>query len=64
MREERNIDFKRHTSPPVSKMYLLKIIFYVVLLSVVAYIILKGNDKTPSIQDKEITEIHHITLGK
>jgi len=64
MKKERKIDFKRYTSPPVSKMYLLKIIFYVFLLAVLSYFLFKKKGSTPKVQEKEITEIHHITLGE
>jgi len=64
MMEERKIDLKRHTSPPVSRMYLLKTLFYVVLLSILSICLYKRGDKNPSTPEKEITEIHHIKLGE
>lgn len=64
MKEERNIDFKRHTSPPVSKMYLLKIVFYVVMLSVMLYFMFRNDSKSVKTQEKEIREIHNITVEK
>ena len=64
MKEERKIDFKRHTSPPVSKMYLFKIVFYVVLLGVMGYFLFNGNKKSSPIKVKDITQINHITIGQ
>lgn len=64
MTEERNIDLKRHTSPPFSRMYLLKIVFYMVLLSILFICLHNRGDRNPSIQEKEITEIHHVTLDE
>jgi hypothetical protein len=64
MMEERKIDLKRHTSPPVSRIYILKIVFYVVLLSILSIYLHNKGDRNPSIQEKEITEIHHIVLDE
>lgn len=64
MKEERKIDFKRHTSPPVSKMYLFKIVFYVVLLGVMGYFLFKGNKSKPKVDAKDITEINNVSIGQ
>lgn len=64
MKEERKIDFKRHTSPPVSKMYLFKIVFYVVLLGVMGYFLFNGNKKKTSVKVNDITEINNVTIGQ
>ena len=47
--ERHRIDFKQHTLPPVSKWYLIRIIFYVVFLTLVGFAIyyLHGTKKTP-----------------
>lgn len=46
MEEERKIDFKRHASPPASKKYILKIIFYVIFLGGLVYMIISQTNKT------------------
>ena len=45
MDEERKINFKRHASPPASKKYILKIIFYVVFLGALIYMITSQTKK-------------------
>ena len=47
--ERHRIDFKQHTLPPVSKWYLIRIVFYVVFLTLVGFAIyyLHGSKKTP-----------------
>lgn len=45
MEEERKIDFKRHASPPASKKYILKIIFYVIFLGGLFYMIISQTNK-------------------
>ena len=64
MKDERKIDFKRHTSPPVSKMYLFKIIFYVVMLGVLSYFLFRTNPSKEKVDSKDITEITNIQLGQ
>lgn len=64
MKEERKINFKRYTSPPVSKMYLFKIVFYVILLVVMGYFLFKGNKKKTQVKVKDITEINHVIIGQ
>ncbi len=64
MKEERKIDFKRHTSPPVSKMYLLKVVFYVLMLGVLSYFLFKLSSKKQRIKPEEIKEISNIQIGQ
>lgn len=33
MESNRKMDFKKYTSPPVSKWYLVRIVFYIILLT-------------------------------
>ena len=38
MDKERKIDLKKYTSKPVSKFYLIRVIFYVVILGALIYL--------------------------
>lgn len=38
MEEDRSIDLKQHTLPKVSKWYLVRIVFYVVMLTIIALV--------------------------
>ena len=51
MDERQRIDLRQHTSPPVSKWYLLRIIIYVVILILLGVFIyaLSKHKKTPEI---------------
>ena len=66
MEELRKIDFKKHTSPRVSKWYLLKIIFYAILLSLMIYLILtqfdKNSSESPEDAIENVQEIDSFTL--
>ncbi len=59
MTERKKPDFKRHALPPVSKRYLFRIIFYVILLSVIVYIALSTIEKK---NEKDTNEVHEIEL--
>jgi len=57
MEEGRNIDFKKHTSPPASKLYLFKIVFYVLFLGALLYMIfsqVKGGGAEIELEGVEI----------
>ena len=60
MEEKRQIDFKKFASPSGSKMYLLKIVFYVVLLGGLIYLA-KSNPETKTIDDSS-NEIKNISI--
>lgn len=62
MEEQKKIDFRRHTLPPVSKKYLWRIIFYLVMLSIIAYIALStlGMHKKPN--PETIDQIQGVTI--
>ncbi len=62
MEDRKKIDFKRHTLPPVSRWYLWRIIFYVVLLIVVSAIIYATMDMRKGVKPDEIKEIDGINL--
>ena len=62
MEEKRQIDFKKFASPSGSKMYLLKIVFYVVLLGGLIYLAKsKSNPETKTIDDSS-NEIKNISI--
>ena len=62
MEEKRQIDFKKFASPSGSKMYLLKIVFYVVLLGGLIYLAKsKSTPETKTIDDSS-NEIQHISI--
>ena len=65
--EQRKIDLKQHALSPVSKKYLLRIIFYVVLLVGLCFVIyyltnLKPEPK-PVKNPKDVKEIRGVTLS-
>lgn len=52
MEEKRQVDFKKFASPSGSKMYLLKIVFYVTLLGGLIYLVKsKSNKETKAIEN-------------
>ena len=48
MEEKRPVDFKKFASPSASKMYLLKIVFYVTLLGGLIYLVKSKASTKPS----------------
>ena len=62
MEEPRKIDFKKHTSSPVSKWYLARVVFYVILLSVLLYFVLRQPKQAEKPQIKDVQEIENITI--
>ncbi len=50
MEERKKMDFKRHASPPASKKYILKILFYVVFLGALLYLIFSQTNKRKVIE--------------
>ena len=62
MEERKKIDFKRHTLPPVSKKYLWRIIFYLVMLSVIGYIALSTLGMHKKQNPETIDQIHGVTI--
>jgi len=62
MEKKRQIDFKKFASPSGSKIYLLKIVFYVVLLGGLIYLAKsKSTPETKTIDDSS-NEIQHISI--
>ena len=63
LKDPRKIDFKRHTSPPASKWYLIRIIIYVVLLLVAGIIIYSVYQKRDGLQEvQDVVEIEGVSV--
>jgi len=62
MEDRKKLDFKRYTLPPVSRWYLWRIIFYVVLLIVVSAIIYATMDMKKGTNPDEIMEIDGVNF--
>lgn len=62
METQERPDFRKYTLPPVSRKYLLRIIVYLILLSLVAVlaIYMRGTHKKQAPED--IQEIHQIEV--
>lgn len=65
MEDERKVDFKKYVSAPVSKWYLARIIFYIVLLTGLLYLFFsQNNKKTADIDTIESIDRVHVTIEK
>lgn len=62
MDEQRRPDFKKYTLPPVSKKYLFRIIFYLVLLSVIIFIALSTHGKHKRLTEEQIEEVKGVQI--
>ena len=63
MDERRKIDLKQHTLPPVSKRYIIRIIFYVLVLGIIAFGIYTLNNRPKKVRDGgKIQEIKGVQL--
>jgi len=62
MEEKRQIDFKKFTSPPSSKMYLLKIAFYVILIGGLIYLMKSKSSIEPKVTEPLPNTIQNITI--
>jgi len=62
MEEKRQIDFKKFTSPSSSKMYLLKIAFYVILLGGLIYLMKSKSSIEPKVTEPLPNRIQNITI--
>lgn len=60
MNKERKINFKKYTSLPKSKIYLLKILFYIIITLIIFYVLIKKDTKKNKIKEEEIKEIYNI----
>ena len=60
MEEKKTVDFKKYTSPSGSKMYLLKVLFYVIVLAGLIYYM-----KSQTVLENEIqsnTSIENLSI--
>ena len=62
MEEKPKINLKQHTSPPASKKYLFRIVFYIILLSVLSFIIASQLGKKETPKNPEVIEIQTFTI--
>jgi len=50
MEERKKMNFIRHASPPASKKYILKILFYVAFLGVLLYLIFSRKNEQKAVE--------------
>ena len=62
MVEKRQVDFKKFASPSGSKMYLLKIVFYITLLGGLIYLVKSKSHKATNSIEGSPNEIKNITI--
>jgi len=62
MEEKRQVDFKKFASPSGSRMYLLKIVFYVTLLGGLIYLVKSKSHKETKTMENSSNEIQNITI--
>ena len=62
MKEPRKIDLKKHTSPPASKKYLMRVLFYILILSVLGYLIFSKYKNRGNVEGNNVEEIHSFTI--
>ncbi|MFT5860291.1 MAG: hypothetical protein ACI865_002400 [Flavobacteriaceae bacterium] len=63
MEDDRSIDLKQHTLPKVSRWYMLRIIFYVVMLGVIGGVWYYMSHREKPVKDGEkIEEINGVTI--
>ena len=60
MEDQRKVDFKKYVSKPVSKWYLARIGFYIILLSALIYLFFFQNGK----KKVSVEEVHRIDKVK
>ncbi len=61
MDDQRKVDFKKYLSKPVSKWYLARILFYIVLLTGLLYLFFSQNGKK-TIDIKKIKRIDKVNV--
>ena len=62
MGEKRQIDFKKFTSPSSSKMYLLKIAFYIIVLGGLIYLMKSKSSIKPKVTEPLPNTIQNTTI--
>lgn len=62
MEERRRPDFKQYTLAPFSRKFLLRILFYVLVLSTIAYVALSTEGKHRKMDPNDIQEINSVEI--
>jgi len=62
MKDPGKIDFKKHTSPPASKKYLIRVLFYILIFSVLGYLMFHKYKNRGNEQHDTVEEIHSLTI--
>ncbi|MDG1428138.1 MAG: hypothetical protein P8M19_03250 [Crocinitomicaceae bacterium] len=61
MKDDRSIDLKQHALPKVSKWYLVRIIFYVIMLAIIGIVWYYTRGKEKPVKDaasvEEVTDV-------
>lgn len=61
MKEERKVDFKKYVSKPVSKWYLVRIAFYIILLTGLIVLFFYQNNKQ-KVNPEKIDSIENVNI--
>lgn len=65
MEDKPKIDLKQHTVKRVSRLYMLKIFFYILLLAgILAYYFSQNRKKDEKKEVEDVKEIRNITIGE
>tara|TARA_B110000093_G_scaffold172794_1_gene204176 strand:- start:99 stop:296 length:198 start_codon:yes stop_codon:yes gene_type:complete len=65
MEDKPKIDLKQHTVKRVSRLYMLKIFFYILLLAgILIYYFSQSGKKDEKKEVEDVKEITNITIGK
>jgi hypothetical protein len=65
MEDKPKIDLKQHTVKRVSRLYMLKIFFYILLLAgILIYYFSQSGNKDEKKEVEDVKEITNITIGK
>ena len=65
MEDKPKIDLKQHTVKRVSRLYMLKIFFYILLLAgILIYYFSQSGNKNEKKEVEDVKEITNITIGK
>lgn len=62
MEDRSRPDFKQYSLPPFSRKFLLRILFYVLVLSLIAYVALSTEGKHRKMDPETIQEINGVEL--
>ncbi|MFT6502177.1 MAG: flagellar basal body-associated protein FliL [Crocinitomicaceae bacterium] len=65
MEDKPKIDLKQHTVKRVSRLYILKIFFYILLLAgILVYYFSQSGNKDEKKEVEDVKEIRNITIGE